>query len=70
MIIEVPTNNERDPIYKYGCAFAETFRTRRRVGEHHIIFTNNLEWLLIFNNISGVVPKSSGVVTKLIGSGK
>ena len=68
MIIEVPTNNERDPIYKYGCTFAETFRKHRRVGEHHLIFTNSLEWLLIFKNISCVVPKISGADHKSSGA--
>ena len=67
MIIVEPTNNERGPIYKFVYTFFGIVRKHRRVAGHRLIFTNNLEWLLIFKNISGVIPKSSGDEAKIIG---
>ncbi len=63
-IIVEPTNNERGPISKFVYTFFGIFRKHPRVAGRHLIFTNNLEWLLIFKNISGVVPKISRAVTK------
>ena len=63
-----PTNNERGPIYKFVCTFFGIFRKHRQVAGRHLFLTNNLEWLIIFNNISGVVAKSSGAVAKISGA--